>query len=66
MVIQEMTPPDCRAMLDGTNVARLACARNNQPYIVPIRVDLHEEFLYAYSTVGLKIEWMRQNSLGLS
>ena len=44
-------------------VARLACARNNQPYIVPIHVDLEGEFLYGYATLGQKIEWMRQNPL---
>ena len=63
MVIQEMTGPECRAMLARTNVARLACARNNQPYIVPIHVDLDGEFLYGYGTLGQKIEWMRQNPL---
>ena len=63
MVIQEMTERECRAMLAGTNVARLACARNNQPYIVPIHVDLDGEFLYGYATLGQKIEWMRQNPL---
>ena len=63
MVIQEMTERECRAMLAGTNVARLACARNNQPYIVPIHVDLDGEFLYGFATLGQKIEWMRQNPL---
>ena len=63
MVIQEMSEQECRAMLGATNVARLACARNNQPYIVPIHVDLDGEFLYGYATLGQKIEWMRQNPL---
>ena len=63
MLIQEMTEPECRAMLARTSVARLACAQNNQPYIVPLRVDLDGEFLYGYATLGQKIEWLRQNSL---
>jgi uncharacterized protein len=63
MVIQEMTERECRAMLGGTSVARLACARNNQPYVVPIHVDLEGDFLYGYATLGQKIEWMRQNPL---
>ena len=63
MVIHEMTEGECRAMLAGTNIARLACARKNQPYIVPIRVDLDHEFLYGYATLGQKIEWMRENPL---
>ena len=63
MIIQEMSEQECRAILAGTNVARLACARNNQPYIIPIHVDLDGEFLYGYATLGQKIEWMRQNPL---
>ena len=63
MVIQEMTELECRAMLARRNVARLACARDNQPYIVPVHVDLEGDFLYGYATLGQKIEWMRQNPL---
>lgn len=63
MVIEEMTEHECRTMIAGTNVARLACAHDNQPYIVPVHVDLDGEFLYCYATLGQKIEWMRQNPL---
>ena len=58
-----MTQPECRALLAGTSVARLACARNNQPYVVPIHFDLDGDFLYGYASLGQKIEWMRQNPL---
>ncbi len=63
MVVHEMTYQECRTVLARTNVARLACARDNQPYIVPIHIDLDGEYLYGYSSQGLKIEWMRQNPL---
>jgi uncharacterized protein len=63
MVIEEMTDRDCRAMLAGTNLARLACAVNNQPYIVPIHVDFNDSSFYGFATLGQKIEWMRQNPL---
>ena len=63
MVIREMTERECRAMLVRMDVARLGCALNNQPYIVPIHVYLEGEFLYGYATLGQKIEWMRQNPL---
>jgi nitroimidazol reductase NimA-like FMN-containing flavoprotein (pyridoxamine 5'-phosphate oxidase superfamily) len=63
MVIREMTEQECRAMLGETHVARLACARHNQPYVVPIHVDFHGDALYGYATLGQKIEWMRQNPL---
>jgi uncharacterized protein len=61
MLIETMTTQECWAMLARNNIARLACARDNQPYIVPLRVDLDGEFLYGYSTLGRKIEWMRTN-----
>jgi nitroimidazol reductase NimA-like FMN-containing flavoprotein (pyridoxamine 5'-phosphate oxidase superfamily) len=34
-----MTDGECRAMLARRNVARFACAVNNQPYIVPIHIS---------------------------
>ena len=63
MRIQEMTEDGCREVLGGRNVARLACALDNQPYVVPIRVDLEGQYLYGYATLGQKIEWMRRNPL---
>jgi nitroimidazol reductase NimA-like FMN-containing flavoprotein (pyridoxamine 5'-phosphate oxidase superfamily) len=63
MDIKVMTASECRALLTRVRVARLACSRNNQPYIIPIHVDLEDEFLYGYATLGQKIEWMRENCL---
>ena len=50
-------------MLVAAHLARLACARSNQPYIVPVNVDFENGYLYGYATLGQKIEWMRQNPL---
>jgi nitroimidazol reductase NimA-like FMN-containing flavoprotein (pyridoxamine 5'-phosphate oxidase superfamily) len=61
MVIQEMTEQECYAMLATARVARLACARSNQPYIVPLHVNLKGSTLYGYTTLGQKVEWMRLN-----
>ena len=63
MVIEELKDRECRAILTRTHLARLACALNNQPYIVPVHVDLHDSYLYGFATLGQKIEWMRQNPL---
>jgi len=63
MLIETMTTDECFAMLARNNIARLACARDNQPYIVPVRVDLEGDSLYGYATLGRKIEWMRTNPL---
>ena len=63
MLIERMSDRDCRELLARTNIARLACSLNNQPYIVPIHVDYHDGFVYGFSTIGQKIAWMRANPL---
>jgi nitroimidazol reductase NimA-like FMN-containing flavoprotein (pyridoxamine 5'-phosphate oxidase superfamily) len=39
----------------------LACARGNQPYVVPTGFAYQSEYLYGFSAVGQKVEWMRAN-----
>ena len=63
MLIQEMTEDDCRDALAGSNFGRLACARDNQPYVVPISFAYDGLHVYAFSTPGQKIDWMRSNPL---
>ena len=54
MIIEELTYFECQAMLQRAEIARLACAVDNQPYIVPINVDFGDGCLYGYSTMGRK------------
>jgi nitroimidazol reductase NimA-like FMN-containing flavoprotein (pyridoxamine 5'-phosphate oxidase superfamily) len=63
VIIHELTPPECVDVLQQTHVGRLACARDSQPYIVPISFyfDSYETCLYSFSMVGQKIHWMRDN-----
>lgn len=61
MVIYDMTPEECRKMLERESFGRLACASGNQPYIVPIYFAYQGGYLYGFSSVGQKIEWMRAN-----
>lgn len=63
MVIHELTAGECGAALERAHVGRLACARADQPYVVPISfyADLVEKCLYSFSTLGQKIDWMRGN-----
>jgi uncharacterized protein len=63
MYIHEMTVDECYAALKKTNVGRLACARNNQPYLVPIHFAFDGTYLYGFTTLGQKIKWMRSNPL---
>jgi nitroimidazol reductase NimA-like FMN-containing flavoprotein (pyridoxamine 5'-phosphate oxidase superfamily) len=63
MVIHEMTADQCRDVLSRSTFARLACARANQPYIVPVSLAYHKktQSLFGVSPVGKKITWMRRN-----
>jgi nitroimidazol reductase NimA-like FMN-containing flavoprotein (pyridoxamine 5'-phosphate oxidase superfamily) len=63
MLIHELTPSECREVLTRTHLGRLACARDGQPYIVPVFFDFDAEndCVYSFATVGQKIEWMRTN-----
>ena len=63
MLIHELTAAQCDEVLARTNIGRLACARRDQPYIVPVFLyfDIGEKCLYSFSAVGQKIDWMRDN-----
>jgi nitroimidazol reductase NimA-like FMN-containing flavoprotein (pyridoxamine 5'-phosphate oxidase superfamily) len=63
MLIHELNPHECAEVLKRTNLGRLGCARFDQPYVVPIHFSFDAErfCLYAVSTVGQKIDWMRAN-----
>jgi uncharacterized protein len=63
MVIQELTRADCVGILTRTHLGHLACARHDQPYVVPIHFsfDAPRRCVYGFSAIGQKITWMREN-----
>jgi nitroimidazol reductase NimA-like FMN-containing flavoprotein (pyridoxamine 5'-phosphate oxidase superfamily) len=61
MFIQEMTEAECLTTLARTRLGRLACAHENQPYVVPIYFVYEQLYLYGFTTPGQKVEWMRSN-----
>ena len=63
MFIREITEDECVAALERAAYGRLACARNDQPYIVPIYFSYDRMRLYGVTTLGQKIQWMRSNPL---
>ena len=68
MLIKEMTSTECRRLLASTNLGRLGCAQNGQPYVIPIYFAFDGEHLFGtsvfcFSKIGQKIEWMRANPL---
>lgn len=52
-----------RGILGRNHLGRLACAHLDQPYIVPVHFSFGAELdcVFGFSTIGQKIEWMREN-----
>jgi uncharacterized protein len=68
MLIHQLTDEECDAVLRRTNLGRLGCALDNQPYVVPIYFKFHAykldaRHLYSFANLGQKIHWMRRNPL---
>ncbi|HVJ27924.1 MAG TPA: pyridoxamine 5'-phosphate oxidase family protein, partial [Vicinamibacterales bacterium] len=63
MRIISLSEEEVRALLQRSHIGRIACARHDQPYIVPIgfSFDSEKNCLYSFSAVGQKIQWMREN-----
>src|SRR5262249_1606418 len=61
MRIVEISQGECKELLNRASVGRLACALENQPYIVPVCFAYEPEHFYVFSTLGQKIKWMRPN-----
>ena len=62
MWINEISQQKCRQILSRASAGRLGCALDNQPYVVPIFLACERDYIYVFSTVGKKIEWMRRQS----
>lgn len=68
MLIHHLTSDECEAVLRRSSIGRLGCARDNQPYVVPISFKYDTaldqgKYLYSFANTGQKIEWMRDNPL---
>jgi nitroimidazol reductase NimA-like FMN-containing flavoprotein (pyridoxamine 5'-phosphate oxidase superfamily) len=61
MQITPISQQECGELLGRISIGRLACSLGDQPYIVPVAFSYEPARIYVFSTVGKKIEWMRQN-----
>lgn len=61
MIIQELSHSKCIDLLNRAKIGRLGCTKDLQPYVVPISIVYADRYIYSFSTVGMKIEWMRLN-----
>ena len=64
MKVEKLKLDECWNILRRKRLGRLACSLNDQPYIVPLNFVFDgKQHIYAFSTVGQKIKWMRENPL---
>ena len=63
MIIRNLTDAECTEVLASNRLGHLACARDGQPYVVPIHYAYADDHLYAFSLSGKKIDIMRANPL---
>lgn len=63
MIVRSLTEAECTEVLNENRLGRLACARDGQPYVVPIYYAHADGYLYAFSLPGRKIDFMRANPL---
>jgi uncharacterized protein len=61
MLITEVPDTECRELLAKASIGRLGCSLADQPYVVPICIAYEPGYIYFFSTLGKKIEWMRTN-----
>ena len=61
MLIQSMTRQESLELLVRTRLGRLGCGNQGQPYIVPVSFACDRSYLYAFTTEGQKLTWMRSN-----
>lgn len=61
MIIRELTTAECTALISANRFARLACARDDMPYLVPIFYAFAGTFVYAFTMPGRKLDMMRTN-----
>jgi len=61
MWIRTLDMDECVEVLEANRLGRLACAHDDQPYLVPFHYAYADGHLYAFSQPGKKVEWMRAN-----
>jgi uncharacterized protein len=59
--VTAMTAKESWEALAKAGFGRLGCAREGQPYVVPIFFALGGDHIYSFSMAGQKLDWMRDN-----
>ncbi len=60
-MLGHLTEEQCKNILTGQVLGRLACTDGLQPYMVPVTFVYDGEYIYGQSNEGRKLEIMRKN-----
>lgn len=60
-MLGELNKKEIMDLLAKQVIGRLGCHANDETYIVPVNYVYKDEYIYAHSGSGKKIEMMRQN-----
>ena len=61
MNIQIMAEADCLALVRSERTGRLACSKDDAPYVVPIHYVCSGSSIVSFSMPGRKMDFMRSN-----
>jgi len=59
--VEEMGNSEIEALLEKTGFGHLACAKDNEPYVVPIHYAYSKPYIFIYTTLGKKAEFISTN-----
>lgn len=63
MHVRTLSNNECTALFAANRIGFLACAKEGQPYVVPIHYAYETKCIYGFSMPGRKIDWMRASPL---
>ncbi|MDB5525210.1 MAG: hypothetical protein JWM58_2973 [Rhizobium sp.] len=61
MNIQIMNADDCLSLIHGQRMGRLACCKQDRPYVVPVHYVCSGALIFSFSMPGQKLDFMRSN-----
>lgn len=61
MEIRELRREEIDQLLRRVPFGHLACAKDGKPYVACMNFAVSDRYLYGFTTMGKKVEWMRAN-----
>jgi uncharacterized protein len=62
-MINELGDEESMTLLQNSRFGHLACALNDEPYVVPVNYWCQDHFVYIHTLPGRKLEIMRANPI---